>query len=207
MGAKRKAAKTAPKKSPAKKKAAKKTAPKKTAPKKAAPKKAAPKKPAARPAVTRGLTPEDLAARIAATGLVPTAYVLPWEPIHGPGDYASIAGVLRDLAKGDFPLEDVRDTIDLERGEGTLEVSLDGVRHVIDVEVRGAELDEVALVVLGALFDRRQEKVAPAARRGIFVDPSTCRRAHTHLLIVATADAAAAVNAATGAAFIKATEL
>jgi hypothetical protein len=138
---------------------------------------------------------------------VPTAYLLPWEPIHGPGDYAAIACALRDLAKGDFPIEDVTDTIDLERGEATLEISLDGVRHMIDLQVRGAELDEGALVVLGALLDRRQEKEAPAARRGIFVDPSTCRKAHTHLLIAGTVEAAQAVNAATGAAFIKVTEL
>src|SRR5580698_2627637 len=113
MGAKRKAGKPAPKKSPAKKRAAKQVAPKKTAaaPRKkaaAAPRKktaAAAKKTASRrpAAAMRGLTPEDLAARIAATGLVPTAYLLPWEPIHGPGDYAAIACALRDLAKGDFP--------------------------------------------------------------------------------------------------------
>ena len=194
---------TAKKKAPAKKLTSKKPAPKKPAPKKAAPKKAA----ARQAAPARGLAPEDLAARIAATGLVPTAYLLPWEPIHGPGDYTAIARALRDLAQGELPLEDVHDTLDLAEEEGSLEVRLDGVRHLVGIEVNDGELDEGALVVLAALLDRRQEAKPASERRAFFIDPSTCRKAHTHLLICARAEAMEAVNAATGAAFIRLTEL
>jgi hypothetical protein len=224
MGAKRKAAKTAPKRATAPKKAtAKKVTTKKATPKKAAAPKnaAAPKKAAAAKkatprkkatpqqprAVTRSLSPEDLAARIAATGLVPTAYLLPWEPIHGPGDYAAIARALSGLTEGAFPLEDVTETLDPDQKEGTLELKLDGVRHMVTFQVRDAELDESVLVVLGAFFERRQERVPSAERRGLFIDASTCRKAHTHLLISATYEAMAAINAATGAAFMRLTEL
>jgi hypothetical protein len=81
------------------------------------------------------------------------------------------------------------------------------VRHMVSFQVRDAELDESVLVVLGAFFERRQERVPSAQRRGLFVDASTCRKAHTHLLICATYEAMAAINAATGAAFMRLTEL
>jgi hypothetical protein len=63
------------------------------------------------------------------------------------------------------------------------------------------------LVALAAILERREEAKPPSARRFFFIDPSTCSAAQTHLVICATFDALFAVNAATGAAFIKVSEL
>jgi hypothetical protein len=186
---------------------AKRTAKKAAAPKKkaAAPKKAPAKK--AAQARRSALSPDELVARIAATGLVPTAYVLPWESIHGPGDYAAIARAVRDLAGADFPLEKVSDSVDLAGEQASLELSLDGVHHVLEAEVDGPHVDDGVLVMLAALFDRRQSGQPLATRRGLFVDPTTCEAAKTYLLLCATDEAKRVVNAAAGAGFIPVTEL
>jgi hypothetical protein len=171
------------------------------------------KKAAAKKAATTGapplpaLSPDEVAARIAATGLVTTAYLLPWESIHGPGDYAAIARAFRDLAGDDLPLEAVSDTVDLPKKHAAIELSLDGVHHVIEAEVRGSRVDDGVLVMLAGLLDLRQEKRPGATRRRLFVDASSCRAAKTYAFLCATPEATAAVNAATGAAFVAVSEL
>ena len=176
---------------------------KKAAPKKAAPKRAAPKK-VPRPAA---LSPDELAARVAATGLVPTAYALPWASIHGPGDYAAIARALRDLAGDDLPLADISDTVDRAGEQASLELVLDGVHHVLEADVRGVRVDCGVLVMLAALFEHRQAGRPPATRRLLLVDPTTCKAAKTYLFLCATQEVRLAVNAAAGAAFVPVTEL
>ncbi len=192
------------------KRTAKKAVTKKAVTKKAATKKAAAKKAAAKRAPrprAPALSPDALAARIAATGLVSTAYLLPWEPIHGPGDYAAIARALRDLAGGGFPIERVSDTVDLAAEHASLELSLGGVHHVLEALIVGPQVDDGILVMLGALFETWQERQPQEARRRFFVDPITCEADKTSLLICATPEATRAVNAAAGAAFTPVTEL
>ena len=163
------------------------------------------------------LTPDDLAARIAATGLAPTAYLLPRDAIHGPGDYAAIAAALQGLAGHDggapptaggaFPLERVTDSVDLADGLASLELALDGVHHVLEAEVRGARVDEGVLIMLGALFDRRQAAQPPSSRRSFFVDATTCKATKTLLLLCVTREAMLAIKAAAGSAFVPLTEI
>jgi len=157
-------------------------------------------------ALTRGLSPKELAARITATGRVGAVHLLSWEPIHGPGDYAAIARAFRDLAGMAFPLQRISDRIDLDSGHASLEVTLDGVRHVLDAGVRGSDVDDGVLVRLATLLEERSQR-SRGNRRCFFVDPSTCKKAETYLLMCATFDDMFAINAATGAAFIKVTEL
>ena len=161
----------------------------------------------AKKATTPGLSPDDLAARIAATGLAPTAYVLPRESIHGPGSYVAIARSLEGLARGALPLEQVTDSIDLAAEQASLELAIDGVHHVLEAEVRGARVDDGVLVMLAALFDLRQAREPVHARPSFFVDSTTCKAAKTLVLLCVTRDAALAVNAAAGAAFVPLTEL
>lgn len=183
--------------------AAKRTTKKKAAPaKKKAAKKAAP---ARKKTPVIALTPDDLAARIAATGLVETAYVLPWAAIGGPGSYVHIVKALRDLAGGDFPAEDVTDAV--EKKHASLELTLDGVCHVLDAQVKGAKVDDGVLVMLASLFDLRQQKRSAEAQRRFLIDTSTCKASHTYLIVCATMEQLSAINAATGAAFIKMTQL
>ena len=78
---------------------------------------------------------------------------------------------------------------------------------MIEAEVRGSRVDEGVLVMLAGLLDMRHEKRPGATRRRLFVDPSSCRAAKTYAFLYATAEATAAVNAATGAAFVAVSEL
>ncbi len=73
--------------------------------------------------------------------------------------------------------------------------------------VRGAQVDEGVLVMLAALFDLRQAREPVEARLRFFVDATTCKAAKTLLLLCVTREAALAVNAAAGAAFVALAEL
>jgi len=46
--------------------------------------------------------------------------------IEGPGDYAYIAGRMRDLAQGELPLENIRDHVDQENGDAWVAFELNG---------------------------------------------------------------------------------
>ena len=150
---------------------------------------------------------DEVVARVEATGLGGRVYVLPRGAIQGPGDYAAIAAALRDLAQPDLPFEKIVDAVDLAGKEASLELSLDGVYAVLDAAVSGSRVDEGVLVMLGALFDQRQRTRPAAARRGLFVDAATCKAAKTYLLICATAESVAAVDAAAGTRFVPLTEI
>jgi hypothetical protein len=149
----------------------------------------------------------DVVARVEATGLVGRVYALPRGAIHGPGDYAAIAAALRDLAQPDLPLEKIVDAVDLGAREASLELSLDGVYAVLDATVSGSRVDEGVLVMLGALFDQRQRTTPTAARRGLFVDATTCKAAKTYLLICAPVESVAAASALAGTKFVPLTEI
>jgi hypothetical protein len=161
----------------------------------------------AKKGTARALSPDELAARIAATGLASTAYLLPWESIHGPGDYVAIARAMRGLAGTAFPLERESDTVDLAGEQASLELALSGVHHVLEAEVSGPRVDDGILVMLAALFDLRQAREPAETRRGFFVDATTCKAAKTHLLLCVTREAALAVNGAAGAAFVPLAQL
>ena len=163
-------------------------------------------KPAKRDAVP-ARSVDEVAAAVMATGLVERVYRLPRAAVHGPGDYAAIAAALRDLADPRFPLVEIVDTVDLAGKEASLELRLDGVYHVLDAEVKGAAVDEGVLVMLGALFEQRQSAAPPAARRGLFVDATTCKAARIYLVICATSEARAALDAAAGTGFVALTAL
>lgn len=150
---------------------------------------------------------DEVAAAVIATGRVERVYRLPRAAVHGPGAYAAIAAALRDLADPAFPLVDIADAVDLAGKEASLELRLDGVYHVLDAEVKGAAVDEGVLVMLGALFEQRQGAVPLAARRGLFVDATTCKAAKTYLVICAISEARAAVDAAAGTGFVALTAL
>lgn len=163
-------------------------------------------KPAKRKAVP-ARSVDDVAALVIATGLVGRVYRLPRAAVRGPGDYAALAVALRDLAEPAFPLVEIVDTVDLAGKEASLELRLDGVYHVLDAEVKGAAVDEGVLVMLGAIFEQRQQPAPPAARRWLFVDATTCKADKMYLLICATVEAMGAINEAAGTGFVKLTEL
>jgi hypothetical protein len=160
----------------------------------------------AKPGAGSARSADDVVAQVTATGLVAEVYRLSRAAIHGPGDYAAIAAALRELAAPTFPLVEIADAVDLAAKEASLELSLDGVYHVLDAEVRGAAVDEGVLVMLGALFEQRQ-KAAPAVRRWLLVDATTCKAARTYLFTCATLEATSAINQAAETAFVKLTEL
>jgi hypothetical protein len=106
-----------------------------------------------------------------------------------------------------FPVEKIADTVDLAGKQASLELSLDGVYHVLDAEVRGATVDEGVLVMLGALFDQHQKPDPLFERRWLMVDATTCKAEKTYLFMCASLVVRDTLDQEVGTAFVKLTEL
>lgn len=76
------------------------------------------------------------------------------------GDYARIAEGYRDLAKGDLPIEDIEDHVDISAGEVWLSFSLDGERYKWEATVEDDWADFDIYYQLQQLIENR-----PTGRR------------------------------------------
>ncbi len=82
-------------------------------------------------------------------------WTLDAECIEDTGDYARIAKGLRRLAKGDLPLEDIKDHVDIENDEAWLSFRLDGVEHRWEPELNDDRLDPEIMTRFGELLASR----------------------------------------------------
>jgi len=77
------------------------------------------------------------------------------ECIEDHGDYLRIAQRLKTLARGDLPLEEIEDHVDVEDGEAWLSFLLDGQRHRWDAEVNTDWVDPEILSRFARLLAER----------------------------------------------------
>lgn len=77
------------------------------------------------------------------------------ECVEDHGDSARIAEHMRDLAAGDLPLEEIEDYVDVEGGQASLSVTLDGQRLRCVPEVDGDWVDPEVLSWFATLLADR----------------------------------------------------
>lgn len=82
-------------------------------------------------------------------------WTLDTECIEDRGDYARIAKRMRALAKGDLPIEDIKDRVDLEEGVAWLSFRIDGRVERWEATVDDDWIDQTILSRFAALLASR----------------------------------------------------
>ena len=78
------------------------------------------------------------------------------ECVEDHGAYVTIAERLRDLAKGDLPLTEIEDYVDVEEGEARISFKLDGAQHQWTCEVEDDWVDATVLSRFAELLSKRE---------------------------------------------------
>ena len=77
------------------------------------------------------------------------------ECIEDHGAYVTIAERFRDLARGDLPLVEIEDYVDVEEGEARLSFKMDGAQHQWNCGVEDDWVDATVLSRLAELLSKR----------------------------------------------------